>query len=116
MTSVFSRVKCEVAVWAAPDRARDVDWSQEGHPEQDRLLVAHGRTGQAQKPEATKDTKEVKSLKAEAKDPEPAKDAKDAKEKPKDAKAAKPKENKLSKFLLATESEITSHLQVRTEL
>ena len=42
--------------------------------------------------------------------------AKDAKEKPKDAKAIKPKENKLSKFLLATESEITSHLQVRMEL
>ena len=72
--------------------------------------------GKHTKPEATKDTKEVKSLKAEAKDPEPAKDAKDAKEKPKDAKAAKPKENKLSKFLLATESEITSHLQVRMEL
>ena len=59
--------------------------------------------GKHTKPEATKD-------------PEPAKDAKDAKEKPKDAKAAKPKENKLSKFLLATESEITSPLQVRTEL
>lgn len=59
-------------------------------------------------PEATK---QVKPLKAETKDPEP---AKDAKEKP--TKAEMPKANKLSKFLLATESEITSHLQVRTEL
>ena len=62
--------------------------------------------GKHTKPEATKDPEPAKD----------AKDAKDAKEKPKDAKAAKPKENKLSKFLLATESEITSHLQVRTEL
>eukprot|EP00435_Cladocopium_sp_Y103_P017003 s1695_g4.t1 len=53
-------------------------------------------------------TKEVKPGKAETKDPEL---GKDAKEKPKDTKAAKLKENKLSKFLLATESEITSHLQ-----
>ena len=69
-------------------------------------------------PAPAKDTKpEAKEpSKAETKDPQPAKDAKDAKGKPKDAKAAKPKENKLSKFLLATESETTSHLQVRTEL
>lgn len=58
-------------------------------------------------PEATKQVKP----KAETKDPQP---AKDAKEKP--TKAEMPKANKLNKFLLATESEITSHLQVRTEL